>query len=66
MRDDLAPRLLHRPKCPFSRRLRAYIEEKGIDVRLERWDKERHPGELVRRGFRPRVPVFMRADGLNR
>lgn len=58
-------RVLHRPKCPFCRRLRAYLTERGItDFELVRYDAERDHDALCRANPKAQVPTWETSDGL--
>jgi len=61
---EALPRVLIRSRCSLSRRLRAYLDEKGFAVRLESFDPVRHGRELGRRNPNNSVPVFEQGDGL--
>jgi len=61
---EALPRVLIRSRCSLSRRLRAYLDEKGFAVRLEAFDPIRHGRELGRRNPKNAVPVFEQGDGL--
>lgn len=67
--NDLAgsltgPTILHRPRCPFSRRLRAYLSEKGLQAELVRFDPERHDADLRRVNPRAQLPIYEEPGGV--
>lgn len=63
--SNLPPaRVLHRPRCPFCRRLRAYLSEKGLEVELVRFDPERHEAELRRLNPKGQVPTYEEPGGV--
>jgi glutathione S-transferase len=61
---ETAPRVLHRPRCPLSRRLLAYLEEKALSVRLVELDPAHHGEELRRLNPKGDLPVYEQGDGL--
>jgi glutathione S-transferase len=58
------PRVLHRPRCPFCRRLRGYVAEKGLEVELVRFDPERDEAELRRLTPKGQVPTYEEPGGV--
>jgi glutathione S-transferase len=57
-------RVIHRPRCPFCRRLRAYLTERDLKVELIDYDPERHHDELLRLNPKAQVPVVELPGGL--
>lgn len=58
------PRVIHRPRCPFCRRLRAYISEKGLQVELVKFDPERQDADLRRLNPKGQVPTYEEPGGV--
>ena len=64
-RKLVSARVLHRPLCPFCRRLRAYLAERDItDFELVGYDPERHHDELCGNNPKAQVPTWQTDDGL--
>jgi glutathione S-transferase len=57
-------RVLHRPRCPFCRRLRAYLAERSLEVELVDYQPETHHDELERLNPKAQVPVMQLPSGL--
>lgn len=57
------PHVFHRPRCPFCRRLRAYLAERGLAVQLEDFDPERHRAKLLRLNPKAQVPTWDGHEG---
>jgi glutathione S-transferase len=64
MTASLPYRVLHRPRCPFCRRLRAYLGEKGLSVDLVPYAPEAHHDELCGANPKGQVPTCALPDGL--
>jgi len=56
--------VLHRPRCPFCRRLRAYLVERDIEVELVDYDPAVHHDRLLRLNPKAQVPVLELPSGL--
>lgn len=52
-------RLLHVPLCPFSRKVRIALREKGLGVELVEVQPWTHPDELLRLNPASEVPVLL-------
>ncbi|HJL19109.1 MAG TPA: glutathione S-transferase family protein [Sandaracinaceae bacterium LLY-WYZ-13_1] len=64
MSTDLGFRVLHRPSCPFCRRLRAYLAERDLEVDLVGYAPDTHHDELCRGNPKGQVPTCELPDGL--
>jgi glutathione S-transferase len=64
MSERLPFRVLHRPLCPFCRRLRAYLAEKGLTVDLVTYAPREHHAELCGANPKGQVPTCALPDGL--
>lgn len=56
-------RLLHVPLCPFSRKVRIALREKGLGVELVEVQPWAHPDELLRLNPASEAPVLVAEDG---
>ncbi len=56
-------RVIYRPRCPYCRRLRMYLLEKGVDLDLDPFDADQHQEQLGLLNPHQEVPTAVLADG---
>ncbi|NOY92779.1 MAG: glutathione S-transferase family protein [Deltaproteobacteria bacterium] len=56
-------RVLQRTLCPYSRRLRAYVSEKQLELEFVTFDPDEHQDELARMNPHHEVPTALLPDG---
>ncbi len=62
--DSRLPQVFHRPRCPFCRRIRAYLTEKDIPIELVDFVPEQHESRLRELNPKLQVPTYLTEDGL--
>jgi len=55
--------LLHRGLCPYCRRVRAYLSEKGLELELSVFDPDEHQERLAQLNPHQEVPTAVLRDG---
>ncbi len=62
MNQPSLPQVFHRARCPFCRRLRAYLDERDMPVELRAYDPERDHGALLALNPKAQVPTWDGGD----
>ena len=60
---QLPIRLIHRPLCPYCRRVRMYLHEKGLELELDPFEPARHQEQLGLLNPHQEVPTAVLPDG---
>ena len=63
MTAEPAIRMYHRPVCPYCRRVRVYLAERGLEAELVHFDPKLHRQELERLNPKAQVPTCEFAGG---